>query len=409
MLAEQLGRGLSSIISSGLIGAVAGSLAALLMAAIAGFTALAWGPAVLNGFPSQAPMLWQALVPIGIGLAIGLLRRRGLVPLPELHQTLGELHSKQGMPLKHTGSHLLLGLLALVGGGSLGPEALLSRALAALVLAQKRLRLPSSCAVSGALGFIGSPLLGGVALAERQDQPLPAGLWSWLPGLVSGMAGFAAFQGFSRFGGGEQGVAYQWPHDLDQSLDFFAWSLLCGLLGGLLGMLFLGLRQRLEQLITHWQLAVLPQALGTGVLLALVNHWQPLALFSGEQQISALLQGKLLQGALPMLLLGLLKLLLAALCLSTGWVGGLFFPLIFGAAALGQGLALALPGSLPAQVAIGAMACSIQSAVLGQALVPILVTATVLKGHGLGAVLVGSVMGLGVRNLLRNSGDKAKN
>ena len=32
MLAEQLGRGLSSIISSGLIGAVAGSLAALLMA-----------------------------------------------------------------------------------------------------------------------------------------------------------------------------------------------------------------------------------------------------------------------------------------------------------------------------------------------------------------------------------------
>ncbi|NBQ22481.1 MAG: hypothetical protein EBU30_12770, partial [Synechococcaceae bacterium WB6_3B_236] len=137
---------------------------------------------------------------------------------------------------------------------------------------------------------------------------------------------------------------YQWPNDLEQSLVFFAWSLLFGLLGGGLGMLFLGLRQRLQQLIARWKLAVLPQALGTGVVVALVNHWQPLALFSGEQQITALLQGKLLQGALPMLLLGLLKLLLAALCLSTGWVGGLFFPLIFGAAAMAQGLALALPG-----------------------------------------------------------------
>lgn len=204
-------------------------------------------------------------------------------------------------------------------------------------------------------------------------------------------------------------MAYQWPNDLEQSLVFFAWSLLFGLLGGGLGMLFLGLRQRLQQLIARWKLAVLPQALGTGVVVALVNHWQPLALFSGEQQITALLQGKLLQGALPMLLLGLLKLLLAALCLSTGWVGGLFFPLIFGAAAMAQGLALTLPGSVPAQVAIGAMACSIQSAVLGQALVPILVTATVLKAHGLGAVLVGSVMGLGMRNLLINGDITPKN
>lgn len=118
MAAAQLGQVVSSIFSSALIGAVAGSLAALLMAAIAWFTALAWGPAVLNGFPSQAPVLWQALVPIAIGLAIGLLRRRGLEPLPELHQTLEQLHRKQGMPLNHSGSHLLLGLLALVGGAA---------------------------------------------------------------------------------------------------------------------------------------------------------------------------------------------------------------------------------------------------------------------------------------------------
>lgn len=84
-------------------------------------------------------------------------------------------------------SHLLLGLLALIGGGTIGPEALLSRALAEWSVSLSRWRwlstLPSraSCSVSGVLGLFGLPLIGGIALAERPDQPLPAGLWRWLP------------------------------------------------------------------------------------------------------------------------------------------------------------------------------------------------------------------------------------
>ena len=125
----------------------------------------------------------------------------------------------------------------------------------------------------------------------------------------------------------------------------------------------------------------------------------PLTLFSGEQQITPLLRGDLEISGLTMVVLGLLKLLICGLCLSCGWIGGLFFPLIFSAAAIAQGLALCWPDVIPAQVAVSTMASAIQSAVLGQALLPLLITAGVLKGHAMAGVMLGSVMGLGVRQI----------
>ena len=104
-------------------------------------------------------------------------------------------------------------------------------------------------------------------------------------------------------------------------------------------------------------------------------------------------------GGSAMVMLGLLKLMVCGLCLSCGWIGGVFFPLIFSATAIGQGLALCWPDMIPSQVAVSSMAAAIQSAVLGQALLPLLITAGVLKGHAMAGAMVGSVMGLGVRQI----------
>ena len=239
--------------------------------------------------------------------------------------------------------------------------------------------------------------MGGVALAERPDQPLPAGLWRWLPGVVSGIAGFAVFQGFSRFGDGEQNVRYVWPHSLEQISQNLVWALALGIGGGLLGLLFLGLRRHLSRTLKRWN--PLSQALLTGGVLAAMSQLQPLALMSGELQITPLLQGVLPIEGQAMVLLGLLKLGLCALCLSSGWIGGQFFPLIFGASAIGMGLGELWPQVVPGQVAVSSLTAAIQSAVLGQALLPLLITAAVLKGHALAGALIGSVMGLGVRQI----------
>ena len=83
---------LSTSLTSALIGAFAGAMGALLMALINWLTALGWGDAVSLGQPSNSPVIIQLLVPLSAGLAIGLLRRRGAEPLPELHSTIEELH-----------------------------------------------------------------------------------------------------------------------------------------------------------------------------------------------------------------------------------------------------------------------------------------------------------------------------
>ena len=394
---------LSTSLTSALIGAFAGAMGALLMALINGLTALGWGDAVSSGQPSNSPVIIQLLIPLSAGLAIGLLRQRGAEPLPELHSTIEELHEQGERKLQPRTSHWLLGLIALVGGGSLGPEALLSRCLAEWSLGLSRwgwfkaIPWRAASAISGSLGLFGLPLVGGVALAERPDQPLPAGLWRWLPGVVSGIAGFAVFQGFSRFGDGEQGVRYVWPHSLEQISQNLVWALALGIAGGLLGLLFLGLRRHLSRTLKRWN--PLSQALLTGGVLAAMSQLQPLALMSGELQITPLLQGVLPVEGQAMVLLGLLKLGLCALCLSSGWIGGQFFPLIFGASAIGMGLGELWPQVVPGQVAVSSLTAAIQSAVLGQALLPLLITAAVLKGHALAGALIGSVMGLGVRQI----------
>ena len=366
-------RVLVSVFANFLTGAITGLLGGLVMALLDYLSQLAWGQQVLRGFPSQAPVVWQFLLPLITGLAIGLLRRAGAQPLPELHVTLAQLRQtneqQQSLDLSFRGSHLLLGLLALVGGGSLGPEAMLSRMLAEINLNLKRVQQ----SISPKINLIKSR-------------------WSWLAALLGGIAGFALTQGFNRFGGGEQGVAFIWPQSPSQAGLNLLWALVLGLLGGCLGLLFLGLRQQLSKQWKRFSVSTLNQALFAGLVLALVNIWQPLALFSGEQQLSPLLQGALMQGPGALLLLGLLKIGLCALCLESGWVGGLFFPLIIGAAAIASGLHQAL-GIIPNEVAVSALVASIQAAILAQPLVPLFVTVAVLKGHALPAALLGSLVG----------------
>jgi H+/Cl- antiporter ClcA len=208
-------------------------------------------------------------------------------------------------------------------------------------------------------------------------------------------------KGFDRFGSGEQGVIFLWPNSFSQGAWNLAWALLLGAGGGCLGLLFLLLRRQLVKQIKRCQASPLPLAIFTGVVLALVNIWQPLALFSGEQQLSPLLQGELVNRADQLLLVGFLKIALCALCLSTGWMGGIFFPLIIGAAAIGQGLHQAA-GIIPGEVAISDLVAGIQAMVLAQPWVPFVITVVVLKGHALPAAAIGSLMGWRLSRYVRN-------
>ena len=387
-----------AVVSGLLVGACTGALAALLLQLLSGMNHLLW----------DSP--WP-LMPLLIGLLIGLLHRRG-TSLPELSETIAQLHQPSGLPLAGSARHLLLGMLALLGGGPLGPEALLGRGAAVAAAALSRLwqRLPGifagfdGWALSGAMAFFGSPWVGVASLLRGSRVDQPGLLWRLLPGLTSGIGGFVAFQGLRQLVGGEQAVPYLWPQSetalWHSFLELLILAPLLGGLGALFGLGFVSLRSFLAGELQRLSPAMLPRSLFTGALLCLVGVFQPLALFSGEDQLTSLLRGQLLHGSGPLLLLGFSRIGLCALCMASGWVGGLFYPLVMAACAIAVGLVQACPW-LPLQLAVSALACGVQTGVLGTPLLPVLVTLAILKGHGPVAVLMGGFGGWLVHRCLR--------
>ncbi|WP_392346359.1 hypothetical protein [Parasynechococcus sp.] len=95
--------------------------------------------------------------------------------------------------------------MAQIGGGCVGPEALMSR-MAALIsqrIWHERDKRLQEATVAGSFGLFGTPLVGGAVVAEtRQENRNQDLLNRWLPGSIGGVAGFAAFHGIDAASGG---------------------------------------------------------------------------------------------------------------------------------------------------------------------------------------------------------------
>ena len=381
-------------------GALSGAGVAVVMGWINSLSQLLWGDPVLEGLERGLPLGWSLLICGGVGLILSLLHRPGPATLlPELRDTLSDLRDQDQAPKRDEPRGLLGATLAQIGGGCIGPEALMSR-MAALISQRvwrgrdHRLR---EATVAGSLALFGTPLLGGAVVADahphhrRQDL-----LDRWLPGSIGGIAGFAAFHGISAASGGSlQRLPYIWPSTLGEDLGSLSAGVLGGTIGCGLGWLLLRWRDWLEgrQLLAHWPW----WPLLTGLLLGACMHWLPLVPFSGEDQMRPLLEGQ--NGSQPWLLLlsAMVKLLLLGLCLETGWRGGVFFPLFLIACALGMGLHLLLPdlGSLGSWC--GAITGALYRCILPAPLAVLVLGLALLQGHGAAGLLVG----LGIAHLIR--------
>ena len=371
-----------------LTGAISGAGVALFMGLIGLMTQALWGDPVVEGLDRQIPWVWSLSICSGIGVVLSQLHRAGEhTLLPELPETIADLRDPDHAPPRNNVQAILGAALAQIGGGSIGPEALMTRL--AAVISQRIWRGRDHdlklAATAGSLGLFGFPLLGGAVVQTSQRRDLIA---RWTPGTLGGLAGFAAFHGIDQASGGSlQRMAYSWPSNLGDDLGTLSSGAMAGVVGWGLGWLLLRWRSWLEprQLLAHWRWW---PAL-TGLLLGITMHWLPLVPFAGEEQLRPLLEGAGSTNAFLLIISAFVKLLLLGLCLETGWRGGIFFPLFLVACAAGVGLHELSPnlGSLGSWC--GGITGAIYLTVLRSPLVALILGLGLLQGHGATAVLVG--------------------
>jgi H+/Cl- antiporter ClcA len=306
---------------------------------------------------------------------------------------------------------LLSSFLSLVSGASVGPEG----AIAFLVLqistwVRERLKIAKSTALgfdvaasaSAFNGIVGNPLFTGVLATELQvggNANFVFLAWNLLAGVIGYL--FFTLLGLPVFA---KYVAFTPVTQLN--LGFVFATILLAFIGGLVATLVGILFQVFERVITNvFQERVVLRALAAGVIIGVVCYVVPEVMFAGEEQIFGPIDNPLKYGVLALIGLGLLKLILLALSMKSGYLGGPTFPLLFACTMFALAINILFPG-VPIAICVISIEGAALSLALGAPLTAILLVATVATSNtyelallALSAV-VGLLMGAIVRTFM---------
>jgi H+/Cl- antiporter ClcA len=280
------------------------------------------------------------------GLLVGLITKLTKVPPHLLVQDMQEYGETGEMDPRGGWVGMIRGLVGLLFGGSIGPEGPLtggSGALGTYFAKKAKLSKPveavtTYAAMNGMFGaFLGSPFIFPLITVEG------SGKLNWklvLPGIVAGSVGFGVFDIITNK---LYGPIYQFPpYSGFQFVQLFE-AVLLGLVGGLLGLLFIRFYRALKTAIRPWESHPIELAVTAGLILGAVASAFPLVLFDGQNQINVLLLHTAEYSILFLLVLALAKLFVTVICLAFGWSGGYIFPSLMIGTSLGLAMHLLLP------------------------------------------------------------------
>lgn len=362
-----------------LLGVAVGVLATAFLLALRRVTEWLWPDESSYGNGFLDGEWWMVGFLALAGLLVGLTRR--LFDTPKAVNMFAELEEGR-VDHRHVPGVLVTGFVSLASGASLGPEApLATLGGGAGTWAAERTgrdpRVESFAGISAAFGgLLGLPLFG-TALALELEHPHRIDYYRLLlPGLVASATGTGVFLAVTDH-------AFLGVFDLGP-VEFHWWYLAVAVPLGILGaglavlaaLLFAVARRLTAPLAGH---TVLLPLVG-GVVMGLVALAFPLTLFSGEHEFDVALHEADRLGGWLLLAAGLAKLVTLATAMSTGFVGGPIFPMLFSGGAIGLGIHAAFP-SVPVAIAVS---CVMAATPAAFANVPIsmLVIVLVLVGGG---------------------------
>jgi H+/Cl- antiporter ClcA len=297
-------------------------------------TALLWNDIPVDSLsPVFNPLIMVICVAGGLGA--GVIRHYFKGEIAIMAEDLIEFNEKGRFTLKRGAELFLRGLVSLVCGAPLGPEAPLTVASGAVGGAiAERARMPppvatlsSLSAISGFFGaFLTSPFAGALIFIETT---LEKGIMTWksvLPASVAATAGFAVY--FLVSGSFIGGAFTLPPYGGFKDIDLL-YAVGLGLIGGACGIFFIILYKKMRALFEPMEHRPVLLGLIGGLGLGLAGMLFPLTLFMGTDQLQVLINNSLEVSLLLLLLLVLVKIVLVTFSFSTGFAGGYIFPSFF--------------------------------------------------------------------------------
>ena len=298
--------------------------------------------------------LWPVLL-CGIGgLVIGYFQKTW-GPYPEELPVVMAKKKQNGVyPYDRIPQMLVAAMLPLLFGAALGPEAGLTGVIVGLCcwagdnfkFAGKTLPELADVGFSATLSVLfGSPLFGFVMPVE---EDIYADKEVKLPKSTKTFAVFCAIFGglvacmlLGRIFGGGAGLPRFGDAAVDKQDILLMFPVV--LIGVVYGLLFKGSEKALHKWTAPLQKYPIALALGGGLLLGATGIFFPIAMFSGEHEMSVLMEDYLLYTPVMLFVIAAVKMILINVCLSCGWRGGHFFPAIFAGVCVGFACAMVMP------------------------------------------------------------------
>ncbi len=203
--------------------------------------------------------------------------------------------------------------------------------------------------------------------------------------LLAGSIGFLFFLllGLPPFA---QSIPFQPISELHPAYVLYA--IVLGVIGALLavftGLSMQGIGRLVERVFKDY--VILP-LLAAGAVVALVGYFVPELLFSGEDQIHAIIADPVAFGAAMLLAMAVMKILLLALSFRSGFIGGPIFPILFSSTMIGLAINQVFP-EVPVSICVLCIEASTLALALRAPLTAILLVAVVGTADSITVLLI---------------------
>jgi H+/Cl- antiporter ClcA len=244
----------------------------------------------------------------------------------DLQQSISDIKNNGRIEYKHLSKGVLAAGTSLIFGASLGPEA----AIMGLIGGLTTWSADTLAKIRAKLGFTNIPLIG---------NRIKFYLHKW-PNILVILLGIFSF-GF--------GVKNLYSSSFLQITERFSandifWSIPLGMIGALLGALFVFLMKQSKRVLLPLEKRPVIKASLAGIFLGLTASLFPTMLFSGQHEIQHTYEHAVQFGAGLLFLIAFLRLINISFLLNSGWKGGQFLPLMFASTTFGLACSVLIPG-----------------------------------------------------------------